>query len=102
MLEFLRMVQNHQLPRAPEQLLWLKRSFSGPQDPESFPTYPLHPWCPCKRDVQHSFSVVDLLQTIYRGVMGYLRLSTGVGSPVQSSSSLKAQMQTVPSVLAQC
>lgn len=29
-LEFLRLVQTQQLPRAPEQLLWMKRFFSGP------------------------------------------------------------------------
>jgi len=51
--------------------------------------------------VQHSLSVVDLLQIIYWGIMDHLCPSCSVGSPVRSSSSPKAQKQTVHSVLAQ-
>lgn len=36
LLEFLRLVQTHQIPGAAEPLLQIKRSFSGPQDPQSF------------------------------------------------------------------
>lgn len=43
----------------------MKRSFGGPRDPQSIPSYPPHPRCHCKRDVQHSFTIVDLLQIIY-------------------------------------
>lgn len=98
-LEFLRLVQTPQLPRAAfmdeEVLQW-------PSRPSELPHLPPHPRCCCKRGAQHSCSIVDLLQTNYWDIVGPLHPSPGVGSPVRSSSSPRAQMQPVPSVLAQC